>query len=100
MSIICDIIIQIVILESFSTDTGLRRLHHIDIYLIEGRHIDIARIRVLHFEIADATAHIPHDILLLPVDTECLCELIISLIYDMEGCIVGSLEAPLIEGDE
>ena len=55
---------------------------------------------MLHFEIADATAHIPDDIFLLPVDTECLCELIIGLIYDMEGCIVGSLEAPLIEGDE
>ena len=55
---------------------------------------------MLDLQIADSTAHIPDDILSLPVCPERLCELVIGSIHDGKRCVVCALEAPFVRRDE
>ena len=57
-------------------------------------------IGVLDLEIAHTTAHIPDNILTLPVVSESLGELVIGSVDDMEWSVIGSFETPLINRDE
>lgn len=52
------------------------------------------------FQISDTTAHIPDDIIFLPVITKSLCQSIIGFIDDMKGRVVRSLETAFIEWDQ
>ena len=55
---------------------------------------------MLRLQIPDSTAHIPDDILSLPVFAESLREEVVGSIDDMKWSEIGSLESSLIEWDQ
>jgi hypothetical protein len=52
---------------------------------------------MLHFQIAYTATHIPDDIVLLPVIPEGFGKFIVGFVHDMQGSIIGSFKASLIE---
>ena len=69
----------------------------LNISLIERTHIHIAIIAVLHLQIANAAAHIPDNISLLPIFTQRKRELSIGFIHNMKRGVECAFKAALIK---
>ncbi|MDO8755320.1 MAG: hypothetical protein Q7J80_15590, partial [Anaerolineales bacterium] len=67
-------------METFGSNTGFRGFHHVHIGLIQRGHVDVSRIAVLDFQITHTAAHVPDDVILLPVLAQRFCEFVVGLI--------------------
>ena len=55
---------------------------------------------MLDFEVAHAAAHVPDDVVFLPVGPERFGQLVIGFVDHMQGCVIRALEAALVVRDQ
>ena len=65
-----DVVVQVVVLEAGGAGELAAGLHDVDVGGVEGAHEDVAQVAVFGFEVAHAAAHVPDDVVFLPVSAE------------------------------
>ena len=65
-----DVVVQVVVLEAGGGGELAAGLHDVDVVGVQRAHEDVAQVAVFGFEVAHAAAHVPDNVVFLPVSAE------------------------------
>ena len=95
-SVIGDVVVQIVILKSCGGTAGFCGFHYVHVRLIKRTHKNVAVIGMFCFKVSNSTAHIPHDVVALPVFSERPVQKFVGFFYNVKRREVCALKTALV----